>query len=132
MWRTVRHGADRGAAMVEFALVLPIFVLLLCGIVDFSRAFNTQLKLSDAAAEGARMLAISRTVGEAQSAANLLMAPIAVSYSGVTTCPTTGIPGSARAQMTVTTVNFQPITPLIGPFFNGVTIEGRAARQCAS
>ena len=117
--------------MVEFALVLPLFALLLCGIIDFSRAFNVQLTLSDAAAEGARMLAISKSVGETQSALNSLVAPMSVSYSATTACPPIA-PGSERARMTVTTVNFQPITPLIGPFFNGVTISGTAARQCAS
>ena len=57
---------------------------------------------------------------------------MAVSYSGTTACPATAAPGSARASMTVTTANFRPITPLIGPFFTGVTISGTAARQCAS
>ncbi len=132
MWRMGRHGADRGAAMVEFALVLPLFALLLCGIIDFSRAFNVQLTLSDAAAEGTRTLATGGTVATAQSAVNSLVAPLAVSYSGTTACPNTAPPGSARASMTVTTVDFQPITPLIGPFFNGVTISGTAARQCAN
>jgi Flp pilus assembly protein TadG len=132
MWRMSRHDGDRGVAMVEFALVLPLFALLLCGIVDFSRAFNVQVKLSDAAAEGTRLMAISRTVGEAQSAVNSLMTPLAVTFSGIAACPVTAIPGNGRAEMTVTTVNFQPITPIIGPFFNGVAIEGKAARQCAS
>ena len=52
-----RLAGERGAAAVEFALVLPLFLLLVFGIIDFSRAFNVQLTVSDAAAEGARALA---------------------------------------------------------------------------
>jgi Flp pilus assembly protein TadG len=116
--------------VVEFALVVPLFLLLVFGIVDFSRAFNVQLTLSDAAAEGTRTLATGATVATAQSAVNALLAPIAVSYSGTTACTPTATPG--RASMTVTTTNFQFITPLIGSMFSGVTISGTAARQCAS
>jgi Flp pilus assembly protein TadG len=39
---------------VEFALVIPIFLLILLGIVDFARAWNVYEVLSDAAREGAR------------------------------------------------------------------------------
>ena len=132
MRRMGRHGGDRGVAAVEFALVLPLFVLLLCGIIDFSRAFNMQLTLSDAAAEGTRTLAIGSTVAMAQSAVTSLVAPTGVSYPDTTACASTAAPGSTRASMTVTTTNFQFITPVIGSMFSGVTISGTAARQCAN
>jgi len=45
-------------AAVELALVLPLLLLLLFGIVEFSRAFYTQLRLQDAAREGARAIAL--------------------------------------------------------------------------
>ncbi|MBM6405978.1 pilus assembly protein [Phycicoccus sp. CSK15P-2] len=45
---------DRGAAAVEFALVLPVLVLLMGGIVDYGRYFFTQVQLTNAAREGAR------------------------------------------------------------------------------
>ncbi len=50
--------SDGGAAAVEFALILPIFVLLVFGIVEFGRLFNTQVSLTGAAREGARIMAI--------------------------------------------------------------------------
>ncbi len=34
---------ERGAAAVEFALVLPLLVALVLGIVDFGRAYNQQV-----------------------------------------------------------------------------------------
>jgi Flp pilus assembly pilin Flp len=47
-------GQD-GAAAVEFALLLPLIVLLLFGIIEFGLAFNTRIQATNAAREGARM-----------------------------------------------------------------------------
>ncbi|MBG0790011.1 MAG: pilus assembly protein [Desulfovibrionaceae bacterium] len=44
----------RGLAAVEMALVLPVFLLLLMGIMDVSRLYWTQGVVRDAAFEGAR------------------------------------------------------------------------------
>lgn len=53
--RRRRFGRDeRGQALVEFALVLPILLILLLGIVDFARAWNVYQVLTDAGREGAR------------------------------------------------------------------------------
>ena len=48
-------GDESGQALVEFALILPIFLLLLLGIVEFARAWNIYEVLTDAAREGARV-----------------------------------------------------------------------------
>ncbi len=62
MNRTVsRLGDQRGQALVEFALVLPLLVTLLFGIVQFGIAFNNYLVLTDAVRAGARTAAVSRT-----------------------------------------------------------------------
>lgn len=43
---------------MEFALVVPLLLILLAGIVDFGRAFYTQVVLTNAAREGARLVAM--------------------------------------------------------------------------
>ncbi len=45
----------RGAQLVEFALVLPVLLALLIGLLDFGTAFNLRQKLNNAAREGARL-----------------------------------------------------------------------------
>jgi Flp pilus assembly protein TadG len=51
--RTRRDG-ERGAAAVEFALVVPILLILVFGIIDFGLAMTQQSLISNAAREGAR------------------------------------------------------------------------------
>jgi Flp pilus assembly protein TadG len=46
--------------MVEFALVLPILLLLLLGIIQFGIVFNNYLAVTDAVRAGARTAAVSR------------------------------------------------------------------------
>lgn len=45
---------ERGAVAVEMAIVLPLLLLVLGGIIDFGRAYFTQIVLANAAREGAR------------------------------------------------------------------------------
>ncbi|HIC93722.1 MAG TPA: pilus assembly protein [Anaerolineae bacterium] len=45
---------DLGQSLVELALILPVLMLILMGIVDFGRAFNARIIITNAAREGAR------------------------------------------------------------------------------
>lgn len=49
----------QGQVLVEAALVLPILLMLLFGIIEFGRIFNTYLIVSNASREGARLAALS-------------------------------------------------------------------------
>ena len=51
---------DRGAAMVEFAIIAPLLFLLVFGIIEFGRAYNAQNTLTHAAREGVREYAITQ------------------------------------------------------------------------
>ncbi len=53
-----RFSGEAGAAAVEFALVLPILVLLVMGIIEFSRAYNAKISLQHAVREGVRVHAL--------------------------------------------------------------------------
>jgi Flp pilus assembly protein TadG len=54
----VRRRDERGAALVEFAFVLPILILFMFGIVEFGRAYNARIELTSAVREGARAVAL--------------------------------------------------------------------------
>ena len=64
--RPVRDAS--GATMVEFALILPILLLLVIGIIQFGIAYNVQISLTGAAREGARVMAIQNDSGAARTA----------------------------------------------------------------
>ncbi|MBK6561157.1 TadE/TadG family type IV pilus assembly protein [Candidatus Amarobacter glycogenicus] len=58
--RVVRklRRTEAGQALVEFTMILPIFLMLLFGLVDFGRGFYTWLLITNAAREGARVAAV--------------------------------------------------------------------------
>ncbi len=109
-WRG-RKAQDRGSAAVEFALVLPVLLLILFGIIDFGRALNAQIELTGAAREGARLAAL----GYSNAAIQTRVEAAAPSLSGITVtvaanCP----PGAgpvADAQVDVSDP-FSFITPI--------------------
>ncbi|MGC2161161.1 MAG: TadE family protein [Silvibacterium sp.] len=56
----IRVRGERGSALVEFALVLPMFLLLTTGTFSFGIALNNYLELTNATASGAQLVAVSR------------------------------------------------------------------------
>lgn len=57
-----------GQALVEFALVLPVLLALLTGIIDVGFLFHHQLLLTNAAREGARMGTLGQDASQVQGA----------------------------------------------------------------
>ena len=70
----LRAGSERGQSLVEFAVSLPLLLVVLTGIFTFGFAFNNYLMLTDAVAVGGRQLAISRgqTTDPCATAANVV------------------------------------------------------------
>jgi Flp pilus assembly protein TadG len=70
--KRIRIGDESGQSMTEFAVILPVLVVLLFGIVQFGILFNNYVTLTDAVRAGARAAAVSRQasdpVGNATSA----------------------------------------------------------------
>ena len=108
-----RHAAsnsrDRGSVAVEFALLLPVLLLLIFGIIDFGRAINDQITLTQAAREGARLASLgystSAVTTRAQSAATGLSPVPTVTVT--TACPTgagTGVDAVVKLSYTFTFV----------------------------
>lgn len=78
-----RFGRDeRGSPAVEFALIAPVFMLFLFGIVQFGFAFFTYNDMFNGAREGARRLAVGVTESEAINRAEESMT-LARNYSFV-------------------------------------------------
>lgn len=106
---------NKGQSLVEFALVIPVFLLLLFGIVEFGRAWEMMNVATSAAREGARVAAVTGpNVAGATSAAQRILSAGNVTNA---TISVTGPDANNEVQVTVT-VNYTPITnfiPGLGP-----------------
>jgi len=118
--------SERGAVAVEFALLAPVLVMLLLGIMEFGRAYNAQVTISSAAREGVRVMAIGNSPTAARTAAKnaaISLQP-ALSDTNITISPSTCTTG---AQMTFKiTYNLSTMTGIAGPF----PMEGRGVMLC--
>jgi Flp pilus assembly protein TadG len=128
---TRRLRGERGAVAVEFALVVPLLLILLFSIVSVSRAFQVQAALSGAAREAARAMAIVNDPAAARSAAVFAASTSSVPLSAgeVSISPATCTGASPTTNITVTiTYQFQPA----GDFAGGVAfpITSKAVLRC--
>ncbi len=62
-----RYDRDRGAAAVEFALVVPILLMLLFGMIDYGLYFSNQLGVQQGARDAARQAAVGSSLGTTSS-----------------------------------------------------------------
>src|ERR1700709_2311206 len=87
--RLVHKRDERGAAMVEFAMILPLLVLLTFGIIEFGVAFNASSSVSQSSRAGGRTAAIFSTDPQLEyNAAQAAATALDVSPSSITGMPT--------------------------------------------
>jgi len=120
---------ERGAAAVEFALVVPVLIVLLFGIIEFSKAFNTQSTLSAAAREAARTMALANDAGLARTAAQTAASSLGLTTSAIAITPLT-CTGASATQLVTVTISYRQVfaSGLTGR--TGVDLTGTAAMRC--
>lgn len=101
---------DAGAAAVEFALVLPLLLLVLFGIIDFGRAYNAQQALNAGAREGARVKAL----GTADAVTVTRQAALPLTAASVTVSSTPCTSGVDSYATVSASYPFSYITPISG------------------
>jgi hypothetical protein len=143
-----RNGRTRGQAMVEFALVAPIFFLVLFGIIDMARYVYSLNELQQVTREAARVGSVPIRPAECASLGrSSCVKQIAIERASVINLTTSDITVTcerieADATITVlsntddcsgtdmlvvkTQTNFTLVTPLISQFLNTVGLNGEA------
>jgi len=129
-----RFRSDSGAAAVEFALVVPVLLLLVLGIIEFGRAYNIQNSLSAAAREGVRVMAISKNAPAAKTATKqagafnpaIVDSQICISTGTAGTCSATTCPAGATVTVTIR----YPVDYLTGLFPGNLTLTGKGVMRC--
>jgi Flp pilus assembly protein TadG len=120
--------SERGAVAVEFALLLPILVALLLGVIEFSLALNAQQTLTNAAREGARTVAVTNDQAAARAAVRAAAGVLDPALTDADIAISPAAPCSAGVT-TVTTVTYD-YEYLTGFFGADLTLTGKAAMRC--
>lgn len=121
--RRSRRARERGVAAVEFALIVPVLMSIIIGIVEFGWAYNFRTQLNSATQIAARSYAIDRDWNVARANVTGLAPTAAVTKSTNCTAATAG------SAVTVTTTVTRPtLTSLFGTNF---TYEVRGVAQCS-
>jgi Flp pilus assembly protein TadG len=134
--RAGKLGSMAGQTMLEFAIVAPLFLFLIFGVIDYGRLFFVEISVQDAIQEAARFAStgdhlpdpnnpggtlsrVDSIIQTAQSAA------FGASISNIQISSVQGGQGSAGGPGDVVTIslttNLQLLTPIVAQFFpNGV------------
>jgi len=117
--------SERGANLVEFAMVAPFLILLLVGVVEFSWTLATNLDVKQGAREGARLTAVNfPDTGNTDLAAEICSRMDLIGSNPSTTITWESDDGSPDVgdgvTVTVSTPH-QTLTGILDPFFSGLS-----------
>jgi len=109
-----RHATwcnERGQALAEFALVLPLVLLFIAGIVEMGRAWNIKQAVTDAAREGARYTVVQDpVVADADAVKSKIMERLAlasIETADITIEPSAGWRMTGQAMTVTVSTQFQ-------------------------
>lgn len=105
---------EKGSALVEFALVITLFLMLLMGMVEFGRIFHALLTVENAARQGARVAAVGGTDEQIRAAVRSVSTQVPLDDGDIVITP------ESRPRFTPITVSVQGEVPLIVPIISGI------------
>lgn len=114
-WRKQKN--EGGAAALEFALVVPILLAFVFGIISYSYMFSVRQAITQAAAEGARAAAVAATgqsATEAVEAVNSALAgyDLTCGAEGLTCTPVTSSCGGESCMQVTVSYAYRDHTPM--------------------
>jgi Flp pilus assembly protein TadG len=128
--RKTRRWRDRGAAAVEFALIVPALVTLIFGSIEFGLAVQARTMVGNAAREGVRVASLTGSMPGSKAGIEAAALNAVSGVSGTATVDvvcktpagvvcTIGSTGAAGNIATVTvTLSYAGITGLFDPLLN--------------
>ena len=118
--RVGRSQAPRGVAAVEFAIVAPIFFMLVIGIIEVGRAMMVQQVLINASRVGARRAAMLTSTQQAVvDSVSEYTAGVGVSHVTASVTPDPAAAAAGTAITVVTSVDFAQVSWMPTPWFMG-------------
>jgi Flp pilus assembly protein TadG len=133
--RVGRRQRSRGQSLVEFALVVPVFLMIAFGTIDFGLAFDASMNITSAAREGARFGVTNPSTSAIQAkvrdvAGNLNTSRLTISVSCRTAAGAAcsgGMAGATSGTTLVVSVNYS--YPMITPIAFGTVIPLSSTAQ---
>ncbi|MBF0672759.1 MAG: pilus assembly protein [Salinibacterium sp.] len=124
------RGDERGAVAVEFALVVPVLLMVIFAIVEFGLIYNAQIQVTASAREGARAAALGAPLAQVKSTAVAAAPSLSptLTAANVAVSPSTCAPGT---NVTVTIVNYR-LNSISGMFTGGIELSGKAVMRCGA
>lgn len=121
--------AERGQALVEFALVLPLLLVLALGIAELSQLGVARLALAHAAAEGARAVALTNDDRLARASVAAAAAPLDPGRVEVAIVPSDAERGTdPRGTLVSVRLRYAVAAPLSFVGLPPLIVRGEAAR----
>jgi len=118
--RWANAAPRRGAAATEFAIVAPVFLLLVIGILELGRALMVQQVLINASRVGARQaITLGATTAEVEAAVEDYAESVAVPGVEVTVTPNPATAVAGDSITVTTSVPFNDVSWLASPWFLG-------------
>ncbi len=116
-----RRKNRRGASAVEFALVAPVFMLLVFGMIEYGRMVMVQQLLTNAAREGARRAVLDgATTAEVTTAVSTYLSGASVAGASVAVTPNPPTSATAGQPVTVSvSIPYSQVSWLPSPMFLG-------------
>lgn len=103
---SVRADRERGAAAVEFAIVVSLLVMLVFGVIEFGLAFWQVQNLRSATREAARVAAVRGTTTQISDAmVSASTGSLPPGYTGFTVSPASGCTSSTVGQEVTVTID---------------------------
>lgn len=122
--------SKKGQSIVETALVLPILVLLLTGIIDFGFMFNNYLVVSNASREGARAAAVGASDVEIQDAVENVAASLSLTKLSISISPAESVRKKGDEVVVTVLYDYDMITPIIGALVpDPLNLQGRTVMR---
>jgi Flp pilus assembly protein TadG len=111
----------RGAAVVEFAIVAPLFFLMVFGMIEFGRAIMVKQILTNASREGARVAVLdsqTATASQVNTMVTTYLQNAGITGATITINPTEPTSAGYGAPVTVTVrIPFSSVSWLPAPWF---------------
>ena len=121
-----RHQRSRGQSLVEFALVAPVFFLIVIGLFDVGYAIYAYNTVSNAARSAARVAIVNQVAGDVEAEARRHAVSLGEDRVTVTLDPCS----SNQCSYGVTVeYDYQPVTPIIGNVFDPIILGPRGCRR---